>query len=72
MKDINLEKNARMHMAIIENHLLELYQSTVEDQRTRVSVEMHRMIQEKDAAGDQIAVAVLDWALERLLRSISN
>ena len=70
MKDTNIGRDGRVHMAIIENHLIELYQSTVEEQRTKMSLEMRRMIQEKDASGDDIAVAVLDWALERLLRSV--
>jgi hypothetical protein len=70
MKDTNIGRDGRVHMAIIENHLIELYQSTVEEQRTKMSLEMRRMIQEKDASGDDIAAAVLDWALERLLRSV--
>ena len=70
MKDLNIGKDSRVHMAIIENHLIELYQSASEEQRSKVSAEMRMMIQEKDSQGDAIAVAVLDWALERLLRSL--
>ena len=70
MKDLNIGKDGRVHMAIIENHLIELYQSTVEEQRSKMSAEMRMMIQEKDSQNDPIAVAVLDWALERLLRSL--
>lgn len=70
MKDLNIGRDGRVHMAIIENHLIELYQSTVEEQRSKVSAEMRMMIQEKDSQGDKIAVAVLDWALERILRSL--
>lgn len=68
MKDY-IGKDGRVHMAIIENHLVELYQSAVEQQRTDMLISLRQMIQEKDAAGDQIAVGVLDWAIDRLLRS---
>jgi len=70
MKDLNIGRDGRVHMAIIENHLIELYQSTIEEQRSKISAEMRMMIQEKDSQNDHIAVAVLDWALERLLRSL--
>ena len=70
MKDINIGKDSRIHMAQIEDQLIELYQSAVEEQRSRVSAELRMMIQEKDSQNDVIAVAVLDWALERLLRSL--
>ena len=56
-------------MAIIENHMIELYQSAVEEQRAKMLSSLRQMIQEKDSQGDHVAVGVLDWAIDRLLRS---
>ena len=64
-----ISRDSRVHMAIIENHLIELYQSSVEEQRAKMLSSLRQMIQEKDAQGDHIAVGVLDWAIDRLLRS---
>jgi hypothetical protein len=68
MKDC-IGKDARVHMAIIENHMIELYQTTVEEQRAKVLSSLRQMIQEKDSQGDHVAVGVLDWVIDRLLRS---
>lgn len=62
-----IDKNSRVQLTIIENHLLELHHAAAEHQRAETFNKMRRMIQEKDAQGDDVAVAVLDWALERLL-----
>lgn len=62
-------KDSRVHMAIIENHMIELYQAAVEEQRSVMLSSLRQMLQEKDAQGDHIAVGVLDWAIDRLLRS---
>lgn len=64
----NLSKEGKTHMAIIENHAIELYQAGVEEERTRILNELRKLIQEKDSRSDQVAVAVLDWALSRILR----
>jgi len=64
----NLSKDGKTHMAIIENHAIELYQAGVDEERTRILTEFRQLIQEKDSRSDHVAVAVLDWALGRLLR----
>lgn len=63
----NIDKASRIQLTIIENHLIELYEAAVQNQRTEMFIKIRQMIQEKDAQGDQVAVAVLDWALDRLL-----
>lgn len=63
----NIDKASRIQLTIIENHLLELHHAAVENQRTEMFIKIRQMIQEKDAQGDHVAVAVLDWALDRLL-----
>lgn len=65
----NINKNGRVHMSIIENHLLELYQAGVDEERSRILAAIRSIIQEKDSRGDHVAVSVLDWALDRILRS---
>ena len=66
---LDIEKNSRVHLAIIDNHLIELYQSAKTEEQFRILSVLRMLIQEKDAAGDAIAVSVLDWAIDRLLRS---
>jgi hypothetical protein len=62
-------RDSRIQLAIIENHLVELYQAAVNEQRTKILASLRQMIQEKDAQGDHVAVSVLDWTIDRLLRS---
>ena len=68
MNDSNISKNGKTHIAIIENHLIELYEAGVMEERARFLNEIRQLIQEKDSRGDHVAVAVLDWALGRILR----
>lgn len=63
----NIDKKSRIQLTIIENHLLELYHAAVEHQRGEMFMKIRKMIQEKEAQGDQEAVAILDWVLDRLL-----
>lgn len=66
----NIDRPSRIQLAIIENHLLELHHAAVDNERSNILSIIRQLIQEKDAAGDQTAVAVLDWALERILRGV--
>ena len=65
----NISKSGKIHLSIIDNHLIELYQSGVEEERNRILSAIREIIQEKDSRGDHVAVSVLDWALDRILRS---
>ncbi len=67
MEDIS--KNGRIQMTIIDNHLMELYNAGVQEERGRLLNLIREMIQEKDVRSDHVAVSVLDWALKRILRS---
>jgi hypothetical protein len=66
---MNISNSGKTHIAIIENHSVELYQAGVEEERARIISHFRQLIQEKDSRGDHVAVAVLDWALDRILRS---
>jgi hypothetical protein len=65
---MNIGRDGKTHITIIENHLIELYEAGVMEERTRFLAEIRQLIQEKDSRGDHVAVAVLDWALSRILR----
>ena len=67
LDNFNIDKKSKVQLTIIENHLLELYYAAVESQRGEMFMKIRKMIQEKEAQGDKDAVAVLDWALDRLL-----
>lgn len=68
MSQSNIGRDGRIHMSIIENHLIELYYAAVEEQRSEMLSSLRQMIQEKDSQGDLVAVGVLEWAVERILR----
>jgi hypothetical protein len=68
MKD-SFGRDARVQMAIIESHTIDLYHAAINEERSNILSQLRQMIQEKDAQGDLIAVGVLDWAIDRLLRS---
>ena len=55
-----------MHMSIIDNHLIELYESAVLEERARIMNELRLLVQEKDVRSDHDAVSVLTWAIDRL------
>jgi hypothetical protein len=65
---MNIGRDGKTHIAIIENHLLELHEAGVTEERSRIIGEIRQLIKEKDSRGDHVAVAVLDWALTRILR----
>jgi hypothetical protein len=65
---MNIGRDGKTHMAIIENHLIELYEAGIMEERSRFLNEIRMLIQEKDSRGDHVAVSVLDWALGRILR----
>jgi hypothetical protein len=67
--DKNISRDGAMQMLIIENHLLELYQAGVEEERHRIVSVIRDIIKEKQIRSDHDAIAVLDWALDRILRS---
>lgn len=66
--DTNISKSGKIQMSIIDNHLVELYEAGVLEERARILSEIRQIIQEKDSRGDHVAVSVLDWALTRILR----
>lgn len=66
MENLNIGRDGRIRLEIIDNHLVELYYSGVEEERNTTLSLIRQLIQEKDAQGDKIAVAVLDWVLDRL------
>jgi hypothetical protein len=66
MPQSNIDKDGRLHLAIIENHLIELYYSAAQSERSKLLSEIRMMIQEKDSQNDIVAVGVLQWALDRL------
>ena len=70
MKDSTISRDGQVHMAIIENHMIELYESGVLDERSRIMNELRMLIQEKDSRGDHVAVAVLTWTLDRLNKQV--
>ena len=56
-------------MSIVENHLIELYQSGVQEERDRILSVIRNIIKEKQVRSDYDAIAILDWTLDRILRS---
>lgn len=66
MENLSIGRDGRIRLEIIDNHLVELYYSGVEEERNKTLSTIRQLIQEKDAQGDDIAVAVLDWVLDRL------
>ena len=67
--DKNISRNGVVQMLIIDNHLIELYQAGVEEERNRIIAVIRDIIKEKQIRSDHDAIAVLDWALDRILRS---
>ena len=65
----NIGNDSKVHVAIIENHLIELYQTAVNEQRTKILTSLRQMAREKDSQGDLAAATAIDWAIDRLLRS---
>jgi hypothetical protein len=66
MHNTNIGKNGKMHMSIIDNHLIELYESAVLEERGRIMNDLRLLIQEKSERGDHDTVSVLTWAIDRL------
>ena len=66
MHNTNIDKNGQIHMSIIENHLVELYESAVLEERSRIMNQLRLIVQEKDVRGDHVAVSVLMWTIDRL------
>ena len=67
--DKNISRDGTTQMLIIDNHLIELYQAGVEEERNRIIAVIRDIIKEKQIRSDHNAIAVLDWALDRILRS---
>jgi hypothetical protein len=67
--DKNISRDGTAHMLIIQNHSIELYQAGVEKERARIIAVIRDIIKEKQIRSDHDAIAVLDWALDRILRS---
>lgn len=65
----NISKDGTVEMLIINNHLIELYQAGVEEERARIINIIRSIIKEKEVRSDYDAIAILDWALDRILRS---
>ena len=59
MHNTNIGKSGKMHMSIIDNHLIELYESAVLEERARIMNELRLLVQEKDVRSDHDAVSVL-------------
>jgi hypothetical protein len=65
----NISNSGKIHMSIVENHLIELYQSGVQEERDRILSVIRNIIKEKQVRSDYDAIAILDWTLDRILRS---
>lgn len=66
MHNTNISKSGQVHMSIIDNHLIELYESAVLEERARIMNELRLLVQEKDVRSDHVAVSVLMWTIDRL------
>lgn len=67
MDNLSLSPDARVKLSAIDNRLIDLYESGVMEERTRILTEIRQVIQEKTDAGDLIAVETIQWLLDRVI-----
>jgi hypothetical protein len=65
----NISNSSKIRISIVEDHLIELYQSGVQEERDRILSVIKNIIKEKQVRSDYDAIAILDWTLDRILRS---
>ena len=57
-------------MTILENHILELHQAAVLEERSRIMNELRLLVKEKTERGDHDTISIINWVIDRLNKEI--
>lgn len=66
----NIDKNGRIHLANIDDRLIELYHSGAEAERKKIMNELYLIVKEKEIRSDYDAVTIILWVIDRLNKDI--
>jgi hypothetical protein len=66
----NIDQKGKMHLANIDDHLIDLYHSGAEAERKKIMNELYVLVKEKEIRSDHDAVAIILWTIDRLNKEI--
>ncbi len=70
MSNSHIGKKSQIQIAILENHLVELYQAAVAEERSRIMHELRLLVREKTERGDHDSISIINWVIDRLNKEI--
>ena len=70
MSNSYIGKKSQIQIAIIENHIVELHQAAVIEERSRIMNELRLLVKEKTERGDHDTISIINWVIDRLNKEI--
>jgi hypothetical protein len=70
MNNSHIDKKSQVQMTILENHILELHQAAVLEERSRIMNELRLLVKEKTERGDHDTISIINWVIDRLNKEI--
>jgi len=70
MSNSYIGKKSQIQIAIIENHIVELHQAAVIEERSRIMNELRLLVKEKTERGDHDTISIINWVIDRLNKEV--
>jgi len=70
MSNLHIDKKSQIQISIIENHIIELYQAAVLEERSRIMNELRLLVKEKTERGDHDSISIIKWVIDRLNKKV--
>ena len=70
MSNLHIDKKSQIQIAIIENHIIELQQAAVLEERSRIMNELRLLVKEKTERGDHDSISIINWVIDRLNKEV--
>jgi ferritin len=70
MSNSHIGNKSQVQIAILENHIVELHQAAVLEERSRIMNELRLLVKEKTERGDHDTISIINWVIDRLNKEI--
>jgi len=70
MSKSHIGNKSQVQMTILENHILELHQAAVLEERSRIMSELRLLVKEKTERGDHDTISIINWVIDRLNKEV--
>jgi ferritin len=70
MSNSHIGNKSQIQIAILENHIVELHQAAVLEERSRIMNELRLLVEEKTERKDHDTISIINWVIDRLNKEV--